>query len=94
MRQFHDRSGHWQTEKTSKMVSKMIWWPTMQRDVKKCVILCHECQVYIGKKNQVSHRSQLVYRIFHTLLMDVAGPLPLTSSGKGFLLLAVEHLTG
>lgn len=43
-RQLHDNSGHKGRDETYLRVKQRFWWPTMERDVRRWVKECDECQ--------------------------------------------------
>jgi hypothetical protein len=94
---FHDATiaGHFGPEKTYHHMNKYVTWTKMKSDIKKYIDGCRLCQLY-KTKNQV----RAPYRIttipdhpFHTISLDIVGPIPATFHGYTNILVIQDVLT-
>ena len=91
---FHDEIGHWDLQTTKKFVLDRYWWPVVHRDVNDYVRGCDGCQKATPIPKYKTTLQFPMTSLFDTYSIDFAGPLPRTPSGKRYILIAVEHLTG
>ena len=92
--ELHDAIEHWDFEATCKMVAARFCWPSMRGDVARYVRTCDNCQRRQRQRQYKFPLRQPVSCIFETWSTDFADPLPKTSQGNTFALIAVEYLTG
>ena len=82
-------SGHLGRSKTYDKVVAEFYWPGVYTDTEKFCQTCHTCQV-VGKPNQPIPPSKLqpipVKEAFHTVQIDIVGPLPKTSQNNQYIL--------
>ena len=45
LRFYHENHGHFAKDKTSRMVNRYYWWPSIGKDITAHVDSCHECQM-------------------------------------------------
>ncbi|XP_055585225.1 uncharacterized protein K02A2.6-like [Uranotaenia lowii] len=80
--------GHPGIERSKQRLRSKVWWPSMDKDVKKAVRSCSDCQIVGGTSPpEPMAMRELPENPWETLCMDILGPLP---SGKS--LLVVEDL--
>lgn len=83
--------GHYGIRTTFDRVRKCIWWPTLYRECQSYVTSCHECQL-----NQVvSVEPRPLKNIpadapFERLVIDFLGPLPVTTAGNKYIIVAID----
>jgi hypothetical protein len=85
---------HLGRKKTLQSISSRFVWPNMNRDITKWVQTCVHCQT--SKANKHTHHSWepfIVEERFHTVHIDLVGPLPTTSKGKSYILTMIDHFT-
>ena len=91
----HKLSGHPGVAKTIKHLSRNFFWPKSCSDVRNFVLNCPTCQLNKGNKNKPApleiYPSQLLP--FHTVSMDILGPLPMTDDGYKYVLVFVDFLS-
>jgi cleavage and polyadenylation specificity factor subunit 1 len=85
---------HFGIKKTLKSLNGRFIWPNMKSDVQRWCQECQQCQA--AKSHNQGHRtpmSFLVHERFHTVHIDIVGPLPTSRSGKQYLLTMMDHFT-
>lgn len=92
--QLHDDFGHWNARTTYQIVAGRFWWPRMRPEVMKHVRECEGCQRASPPIPYRVHLFAPIVRIFETVSVDFAGPLPMTRRGNRYIHIGVEHLTG
>nr|XP_054591872.1 uncharacterized protein LOC107373038 [Nothobranchius furzeri] len=85
-----DWSGHLGINKTYNLLIQHFIWPDMKKQVAEYCKSFHVCQM-VGKPNQKIRPVPLslvpvVTTLFEHIVVDCVGPLPVTKSGKMFLL--------
>lgn len=88
-----DCIGHWDFNTMYTIISERFWWPTMRMDVARFLRSFDICQKTNPPAHSGSYGKLLVSGMFHTWSIELAGPLPKTSTGLWYLLIAVEHLS-
>ena len=91
----HRLSGHPGVAKTLRHLGRNFFWPGCRQFVKKFVTDCVVCQRHKGITNRPAplevYPSQLLP--FHTVSMDIMGPLPVTEEGFKYILVFVDYLS-
>ena len=91
----HKLSGHPGIAKTIRHLARNFFWPKSSKDVKDYVLNCSVCQLNKGNVNKPAplqiYPSTLLP--FHTVSMDLLGPLPTTNEGFKYVLVFVDFLT-
>lgn len=95
---FHDdaSAGHLGFEKTYERIRSRFFWPGMSTSVAKYISSCVQCQ---HRKRVTSSSSGPLQPApcppspFHTVGIDLYGPLPCTPAGYRWIVTAVDHLT-
>lgn len=98
LKEFHDSplAGHFGFEKTYSAVSKICYWPKMDKTIRAYVSSCDACQ---RDKPSNTPSPGLAYPLdvpdspWHSVSLDFVGPLPLTTSGFDFILVIVDRLS-
>uniref|UniRef100_K7F1K4 Gypsy retrotransposon integrase-like protein 1 n=1 Tax=Pelodiscus sinensis TaxID=13735 RepID=K7F1K4_PELSI len=87
--------GHYGAGKTTDRLSKVAWWPQMAADVDHFVHNCLRCALNNPKQDMHSRpiRHQPVTGPWERLQIDFIGPLPKTSKGNLYCLVAVDPFT-
>jgi hypothetical protein len=92
---FHtDLSGaHLGTDAIIGKIKDRYYWPQMGEDVKEYVKTCDICQ----RRGPIKRREELhpipVQGPFHKIGIDIKGPLPITSNGNRYILVAMDYFT-
>ena len=87
-------SGHQGRDATFRKTAEVYFWPGMQSDIIKFVKSCQICQKRERKKGEAPLQPIKKFpKPFYQVGMDVMGPLPLTISGKRYIVIAVDHFT-
>ncbi len=92
----HSRvGGHCGVRKTATKVSARYYWPRWFHHVQECVGACKACQATApgpdGREGPMG--SLRCSRPWELVAMDMVGPLPTTTSGERFILVAICHFT-
>ena len=86
-------AGHFSLEETYRRIKIRYYWPQMYDDARKYVRSCDECQRR-GKNQRTEPLHPIkVGQPFDRLGMDIVGPLPKTSRGNMYIVVATEYLT-
>lgn len=96
----HTTIGHFGAEKTLAFVVQRYWWPSVAKDVKAYCDTCLPCQACKpsgGKPEGFVHSLPVSAGPWHTVGIDLVGPLPKSSYGSILcdnLLVVVDHFSG
>lgn len=97
LKESHDAvtAGHFGMKKTLQSLRQRFYWTGMRRDAEEW---CRTCSVCCAKKGPKSRpRAPLQVRLvgepMARVAVDIAGPLPLTSSGNRYILVAMDYFT-
>ena len=96
LREAHDipTSGHQGQDSTFRKTSEIYFWPQMKADIVDYVKSCQICQKRDRKKGETALQPIKKFpKPFYQVGMDVMGPLPMTMSGKRYIVIAVDHFT-
>jgi hypothetical protein len=86
-------AGHFGINATYEKVRQRYFWPGMHNDVKQYVSTCAICQ---QKGKRIRHEPLhplSVGKPFDRVGIDFIGPLPVTSKGNRYIVVATEYLT-
>ncbi len=91
----HKLAGHLGVKKTLNKIKKRFYWRLMNKDITKFIKRCKICAL---RKAHGGTRAPLQSipppkRVFHTISIDVIGPINLSSSGNQYILTITEHAT-
>lgn len=87
-------SAHLGISKTTELLRRYFFWPTLCKDVHKFISACKECKAI--KSINYTNRPPLsslptTFRPFQRIYLDFLGPYPRTVSGNTCILIAVDH---
>lgn len=86
-------AGHFSLDETYRRIKIRYYWPQMFDDIRKYVKTCDECQRR-GKNQRIEPLHPIkVGQPYDRLGMDIVGPLPKTSKGNKYIVVATEYLT-
>jgi len=86
---------HMSSVKTFKRLSKSFWWPHMQVHITRVIKNCITCESKSNRRpgNYAAELSPIItLKPWHTIGMDIAGPLP-SSNGNKYFLLVIDLFT-
>lgn len=90
-------AGHRSYERTLYIMEGRYYWPTMKRDTKDYIQMCHFCQAFkTNKRLKLSRLTPFDREMakFYMVSMDVFGPIsPTGSTGSKYVLLLVDAFT-
>ena len=87
-------SGHQGRDATFRKTSEVFFWPNMKEDIHEFVQACPICQKRDRKKGETELQPIKKFpKPFFQVGIDVMGPLPITKSGKRYIVIAVDHFT-
>lgn len=91
----HATAAHLGRRKTLSRLVTRVYWPNMRQDVESYVKACPLCQQYkpINQKPGGLMRSTIFWEPWHTVGIDITGPLPKTRRGNRFVLVVVDYFT-
>ena len=87
--------GHFAQEITSKKITLAKYiWPSLHKDVHQWCKSCQACQLAGDKRLTYEPRNPIIsFGPFEKWGIDAVGPLPRTSTGKVFIIVAVDYIT-
>ena len=89
----HPTSGHLGTDATFQRLKDKYYWPQMYKDIKEYVATCDNCQRF-GRPTRTEPLHPIpVGQPFERIGIDIVGPLPRTSRGNRYIVVAVDYLT-
>jgi hypothetical protein len=91
----HATAAHLGHRKTLSRLISRVYWPHMRRDVINYVRACILCQQYkpSNQKPGGLMKPIIVSEPWHTVGLDITGPLPKTRRGNRFILVVVDYFT-
>ncbi|CAF3794553.1 unnamed protein product [Rotaria sordida] len=91
----HATAAHLGRRKTLSRLLSRVYWPHMRRDVANYVRSCILCQQYkpTNQKPGGLMKPIIVSEPWHTVGIDITGPLPKTRRGNRFILVVVDYFT-
>jgi Integrase zinc binding domain/Integrase core domain len=90
----HPMGGHLGIKNTIHRIAHNYFWPGMKHDIIKYVSSCETCQKRRkGKIQTVMQPARMVAIPFYHVGIDVIGPLPITSQGNRYVILAVDFFS-
>ena len=85
--------GHFNTEATFNKAKRNYYWPKMYKEIENYVKSCDTCQ-RLGNRRKTEQLHPIeVGSVFERVGIDIVGPLPVTSSGNRYIIVATEYLT-
>jgi hypothetical protein len=92
-RLIHDTT-HFGVRKTYHALATRFIWPHLRKDIQRW---CSECQVCQAAKGSTTTGhpplSFLVHERFHTIHVDIVGPLPISQRGNQYLLTIIDRFS-
>src|SRR3954447_10150736 len=90
----HPLAGHLGQKNTYAKINNRYYWPGLTTDVINHVKACDVCQKRKkGKMIAEMTSTKIVPEPFHHVGIDVIGPLPVTLTGKRYIVVAVDYFT-
>jgi hypothetical protein len=90
----HPLSGHQGQDTTYLKTSEVFYWPGMKEDTQHYVKTCAICQKRERRKGEAPLQPiKKITMPFYQVGLDVMGPLPITLTGKRYIIMAVDHFT-
>ncbi|CAF5188296.1 unnamed protein product, partial [Rotaria sp. Silwood1] len=88
-------AAHLGRRKTLSRLISRFYWPHMRRDVTNYVRACILCQQYKSNNQKPGGLMKpiIVSEPWHTVGIDITGPLPKTRRGNRFILVVVDYFT-
>ncbi|PAA51672.1 hypothetical protein BOX15_Mlig023015g11 [Macrostomum lignano] len=95
LQQAHDRpsAGHLGQRRVLRALRERSWWPDMREDVRDWVRSCLVCQRRKGAPKRARAelvRQPLPAKPWAVMQLDIKGPLPVTESGKRYIICFVD----
>ncbi|PAA54887.1 hypothetical protein BOX15_Mlig023015g10 [Macrostomum lignano] len=95
LHQAHDRpsAGHLGQRRVLRALRERSWWPDMREDVRDWVRSCLVCQRRKGAPKRARAelvRQPLPAKPWAVMQLDIKGPLPVTESGKRYIICFVD----
>ena len=89
----HHLGGHLEVDIVFNKVHNLYFWPQMYDDIKDYIRSCDICQWRGWKQNLQPLQPISVGDPFKKVGIDFVGPLPLTSQGNKYIIVATDYLT-
>ncbi|KAE9050220.1 hypothetical protein PR001_g2601 [Phytophthora rubi] len=88
-------AGHLRGPHTYGRVAQLYWWPNLQREVKKWVRGCQECDSRKARPREVVPPLRSIHggEVGDRWALDVAGPFPVSDGGERYVVAALEYVT-
>jgi len=86
-------SGHFATDIMFEKIRSRYYWPQMYENIRSYVQSCDQCQrrgKY--KRNEPLHPIP-AYEPFYQIGIDIVGPLPRSTNGNRYIVVAIDYLT-
>ena len=85
-------AGHFGIENTFYKISQKYYWPGMYKIIEDYIKACDICQC----KGRLRKNNQLnlipVAGPFEKIRIDLVGPLPITTNGNRYIIIAIDYL--
>ncbi|CAB4418776.1 unnamed protein product [Rhizophagus irregularis] len=86
-------SAHFSTDTMFDKIRKRYYWPQMYENIREYVQSCDACQRRgKSRSNQMLHPIA-VHGPFNQVGIDFVGPLPITSQGNKYIIVAMDYMT-
>jgi hypothetical protein len=86
--------GHLGSERTFYQMQRYLYWPGMRRDIAAYIERCDLCQRYKRSYTKVPMQRQYIPgKPFHTVSMDVVGPIVPSQYNEHYILVMQDQLT-
>ena len=89
----HRLVGHGALKKTSEKIKEDYYWELITHDVANYIACCQLCQ--LDKRFLPSTSFELVQPgyAWHTISIDLIGPLPKSTNNYKYIIVGIDHLT-
>jgi hypothetical protein len=95
VKQMHEDLGYFDEQRTLAEIRRKYFWHNRTADVKAVIRGCQQCQLVRSSSSIRSGDEQLksipVCDLFHRVALDTTRPLPETTSGNKYILVAIDH---
>ncbi len=95
VKSIHKEIGHFSERKTLAEVKKRCFWHDETKLVRMVVRQCQHCQLAKSLGNIrfgiEEMKSIPICDLFYRVALDIAGPLPKTKNGNGYVSVAIDH---
>jgi hypothetical protein len=89
----HPLGGHLGVDIVFNKVREIYYWPQMYPNIKEYIQACDSCQRRGKKRNREPLQPIPVGDPFHRIGIDFVGPLPLTTKGNKYIIVAMDYFT-
>ena len=89
----HLLTGHGGLVKTMEQIKKDYYWESISFDVTEYINSCLICQSEVRFKPSTTYELVKPKFAWHTVSMDLVGPLPPSTIGVKYIIVAIDHLT-
>ena len=86
-------SGHFGNENTLRRIKQKYFWPNMSLNITQFVQSCDICQRRHEKGIQLPIHPIPTGQPFEKIGIDLIGPLPITTTRKRYIIVAIDYLT-
>ena len=97
MQELHAGSleGHLGEDKTLGKIKERFYWPGMQQDIVQWTRTCSACATHKSPSQRSRAPLQTVTSVFpmHVVAVDILGPLPQSTAGNSYILVASDYFT-
>ena len=92
---FHDHeiSAHFGIQTTYEKIKERYYWKGMLKDIETYIKSCDQCQRRGKTKNKQELHSIPIYEPFYRIGIDIVGPLPQTTKGNKYIVVAIDYFT-
>ncbi|OMJ28611.1 Pro-Pol polyprotein [Smittium culicis] len=91
----HEKRGHFAFETIYGYLKSKYWRPQLFNETKHYAKSCYECQSFLLRRPKYKFDGRSgISGIFQSIQIDHLGPLPESKSGKRYILVCIERLTG
>ncbi|KAI9003771.1 hypothetical protein CLU79DRAFT_669470, partial [Phycomyces nitens] len=93
LQEIHDGHGHFGQHASWARLYFEYWWPTDFVELRDYIQTCEKCQLFANLPKYKSKGSVPVFQLFEQFSIDFVGPLPISSRGNSYVLVAIENFT-
>ena len=93
MKALHDDHGHFHHDRVLELARSRFYWKDMNKDIKEYVKACHRCAIGLDSVIPKAKMKPTVTEVsipFERWHFDVIGPLPVSSKGNSYVLVAQD----
>jgi Integrase zinc binding domain/Integrase core domain len=89
----HPLGGHFGARTTFDKISHKYWWPKMFESIRDHINNCDTCQKRRREKEVAPLQNIVPKTAFDHIGIDIVGPLPRTTQGNRYIIVAIDYLT-